>query len=67
MVQATIVLYLLAKKYFDVFNYGVMTISENSLTSQFQIFDPKLFTNSTSYHEFAFVKQNYGCRASIFL
>ena len=45
---------------------GLMNMAENSLTGQFQIFDPKLFTNSTSCHEFAFVKQKYGCRASKF-
>ena len=43
-----------------------MNMAENSLTGQFQIFDPKLFTNSTSCHGFAFVKQKYGCRASNF-
>ena len=45
---------------------GLMNMVENSLMGQFQIFDPKLFTNSTSCHGFAFVKQKYGCRASHF-
>ena len=45
---------------------GILNMAENSLMGRFQIFDPKLFTNSTSCHGFAFVKQKYGCRASNF-
>ena len=45
---------------------GLMNMAENSLMGQFQISHPKLFTNSTSCHGFAFVKQKYGCRASNF-
>ena len=76
MVQPATVLYLLAKNIGVVHQIfyvrfaakicGLMNMVENNLMGQFQIFDPKLFSNSTSCHGFAFVKQKYGCRASHF-
>ena len=36
---------------------GLTNMVGNSLMDQFQNFEPELFTNSRSYHDFAFVKQ----------
>ena len=80
MVQAATVLYLLAKNSgvvlcikvvmcsmmasFAAKICGLMNMAENS---QFRIFDPKLFTDSTSCHGFVCIcEAKYGCRASIF-
>ena len=72
MVQAAIVLYLLAKNLGAVnlsfmFAFmasfvakkicGLKKMVGNIFTGQFQNFEPDFFTNSRSYHGFAFVKQ----------